>query len=67
MLSGKKHTDPCTTPPRRIWGVINAKIRIHNIFWRGYFCYGGGGVSEVEGCKVCVLEGVLLLWRRGCF
>ena len=23
-------------------------------FWRGYFCYGGGGVFEVEGCKVCV-------------
>ena len=37
------------------------------VFWRGYFCYGGGGVFEVEGCKVCVLEGVLLLWRRECF
>ena len=36
-------------------------------FLEGYFCYGGGGVFEVEGCKVCVLEGVLLLWRRGCF
>ena len=62
--------------------MINAKIRIHNIFfggvlllWRRVFFLSGGLQSlclgestfEVEWCKICVYEGVLLLWRRGCF
>ena len=24
------------------------------VFWRGYFCCGGGGAFEVEGCKIFV-------------
>ena len=50
-------------------GVISAKIRMQNIFWRGiYFCYGGGGGGRVQslyfgGCTVFVLEGVLMKMR----
>ena len=40
-----------------VWGVINAKIRIHNIFFRGYFCCGGGGVFLSGGLQsLCLGE-----------
>ena len=49
--------------------MICAKIRMHNIFlervllqWRR----AGVFLKWIKGCKICVLEDVLWLWRRGC-
>ena len=37
------------------------KLEYILFFGRGYFCCGLGGTFEVEGSKICVQKGVLLL------